>query len=183
MKNTMRGFAAIAMVVALLVPVDIAEATTSSYCGIRWGSVIKTGGNFERYARLTHVRAGRHGCFDRLVIDLKGGHEFYHVGYVDQVRIPEGGPVVPLRGGARLSVFLQAHTWDSQGRPTYRPANPAGLVDVSGWRTFRQVALAYSFEYGTAFGVGVRARLPFRVFNLPSANGGSRLVVDVAHRW
>lgn len=30
---------------------------------------------------------------------------------------------------------------------------------------------------------GVRARLPFRVFVLDGPGSGSRLVVDVAHRW
>jgi hypothetical protein len=29
----------------------------------------------------------------------------------------------------------------------------------------------------------VRARLPFRVFSLAGPGAGSRLVIDVAHRW
>jgi len=29
----------------------------------------------------------------------------------------------------------------------------------------------------------VRARLPFRVFVLAGPGNGSRLVIDVAHRW
>jgi hypothetical protein len=51
-------------------------------------------------------------------------------------------------------------------------------VNVSGYRTFRQVAWAGSFEGQTNIGLGVRARLPFRVFTMPG-----RLVVDVAHLW
>jgi hypothetical protein len=51
-------------------------------------------------------------------------------------------------------------------------------VNVSGYRTFRQVAWAGSFEGVTTVGLGTRARLPFRVFTLPG-----RVVVDVAHRW
>jgi hypothetical protein len=35
----------------------------------------------------------------------------------------------------------------------------------------------------TKIGLGVRARLPFRVFALAGPGGGSRLVIDVAHRW
>lgn len=143
----------------------------------------KTGGDFETYTRLTNVRAGRHECFDRLVIDLKAGQEYYKVSYVDQVHQPEGGPVVPLRGGARLAIFVQMHTWDSTGWPTYRPADPGELVDVTGWPTFRQVALAGSFEYGTQIGLGLRSRLPFRVFTLTGPTGESQLVIDVAHRW
>lgn len=33
------------------------------------------------------------------------------------------------------------------------------------------------------FGLGVRARLPFRAFTLPGPGNGTRLVIDVAHRW
>ena len=41
---------------------------------------------------------------------------------------------------------------------------------------------AGSFEGQTTFGVGVRTRLPFRVFALSGATG-TKLVIDVAHRW
>ncbi len=40
-----------------------------------------------------------------------------------------------------------------------------------------------TFEGYTTVGLGVRARLPFRVFELAGPGTGSRLVVDVAHRW
>ena len=56
-------------------------------------------------------------------------------------------------------------------------------VNVAGYTTFRQVAWAGSFEGQTSIGLGVRARLPFRVFTLAGPGGGSRIVVDVAHRW
>jgi hypothetical protein len=35
----------------------------------------------------------------------------------------------------------------------------------------------------TTLGVGVRARLPFRVTVLPGPGRHSRVVVDVAHTW
>ena len=41
--------------------------------------------------------------------------------------------------------------------------------------------MAGSFEGQTTIGLGVRARLPFRVFVLAGPGSGSRLVVDVAH--
>ena len=50
-------------------------------------------------------------------------------------------------------------------------------------RAFRQVAWAGSFEGYSSLGLGVRARLPFRVFALDGPDAGSRLVVDVAHFW
>ena len=54
---------------------------------------------------------------------------------------------------------------------------------VTGFSTFRQVSWAESQEGLTAVGLGVRARLPFRVFVLDGPGAGSRVVVDVAHRW
>ena len=56
-------------------------------------------------------------------------------------------------------------------------------MNVSGFDTFRQVASGGSFEGYTTVGLGVRARLPFRTFVLPGPGAGSRLVIDVAHRW
>ncbi len=43
--------------------------------------------------------------------------------------------------------------------------------------------LVSSYVGSTNFKLGVRARLPFRTFVLPGPGSGSRLVVDVAHRW
>ena len=57
------------------------------------------------------------------------------------------------------------------------------LLDPAGYRTFRHVAWAGSFEGQSTLGLGVRARLPFRVFLLDGPGTGSRMVVDVAHRW
>jgi hypothetical protein len=69
---------------------------------------------------------------------------------------------------------------------TYDPANPRQLVNVTDYRTFRQVARTGSSEGVTSLGLGVRARLPFRVTTLagfPGTSSGSRLAVDVAHAW
>jgi hypothetical protein len=54
---------------------------------------------------------------------------------------------------------------------------------VTDYRTFRQVAFAGSFEGQTTIGLGVRARLPFRVLTLTGPGTSSRIVVDVAHSW
>jgi hypothetical protein len=101
------------------------------------------------------------------------------VSYVDQVIEDPTGAVVPVRGGAKLQVNVAAPAYDSAtGQPTYVYSNRAELVDVTGYQTFRQVAWAGSFESTTSVGLGVRARLPFRVLSL-----GDRIVVDVAHFW
>lgn len=156
---------------------------SAAYCGITWGSTAKVATSTIRPAPITNVRAGRHACFDRMVVDLRGRAAGYNVRYVHQVRQPGSGFVVPLRGGARLSVTVLAPAYNDAGRPTYRPADPRNLVNVAGYTTFRQIALAGSFEGRTTFGLGVRARLPMRVFVVPGPGAGSRVVVDVAHRW
>jgi hypothetical protein len=45
------------------------------------------------------------------------------------------------------------------------------------------VTFFVTFEGQTTFGLGVRAWRPFRVFALSGPGDGSRVVIDVAHRW
>jgi hypothetical protein len=159
------------------------------YCGIRWGSLEKVSSpppEAPAQAPITNVRAGRHQCYDRLVIDMNAarGGAAWVVKYVPQVTGDPSGEPVPLAGGAFLQITVFAPDYDVfTGQPVYQPADRAHLVNVRGFRTFRQVAHAGSFEAVTTFGLGVRARLPFRVFSLAGPGNGSRLVIDVAHRW
>ena len=173
--------AAAAMVLAFSTPAPVAQAH-EPYCGIRWGSLEKVDADMSA-AQLVNVRAGRHACYDRLVLDFSGAIDGYRVSYVSAVRQDGSGQQVSLRGGARIQIVATAPAYTSWGSPTYRPTNLGELVNVSGWDTFRQVAWAGSFEGRTTIGLGVRARLPFRVFILDGPGNGSRLVVDVAHRW
>ena len=84
----------------------------------------------------------------------------------------------------RLPILLVCRRLGAQTyNPTYTPANRDEAVNVAGFQTFRQVAFAGTFEAVTQIGLGVRARLPFRVFTLDEPGNGSRLVIDVAHRW
>jgi hypothetical protein len=158
------------------------SATVTPYCGFRWGSLLEQH-PATAVAPLVNVRAGRHACFDRLVVDMSGKADGYRVEYVTQIYRGGSGYLVPLRGGARLSVIASAPAHDDDYLLTYRPANPAELVNVSGWRTFRQVSWGGTFEGESTIGLGVRARLPFRVFTLNGPGTGSRIVIDVAHRW
>ncbi len=158
-----------------------AQSSAGPYCGITWGSLAKTAGSYPT-APITSVRAGRHKCYDRLVVDLSGKAAAYRVKYVSTVTQDGSGTVVPLRGGAHLEIIVLAPAYTSTGTPTL-PATRSELVDVSGFSTFRQVAGAGSFEGQTTIGLGVRARLPFRLFTLAGPGSGSRLVIDVAHHW
>lgn len=172
----------VAMLLAGSVSAGSASAATP-YCGITWGSLPKqtSSAGSGVPAAIAGVRTGRHGCYDRLVVDIEGRGGSHWVEYVDYVKMDGSGFVVPLEGGAKLQIVTARSELDY--RPTYSPANRAWLADVTGYRTFRQVAFGGSFEANTTLGLGVRARLPFRVFVLDGPGSGSRLVVDVAHRW
>lgn len=141
-------------------------AQAAASCSTPWGSSAKTLTNTTQ-GTLYGVRAGRHECFDRVVLDLSRDKVGYRVRYVSAVYTQGQGVRMALRGGAFLEVV-------SQSMVTQRIAMP----NVSGYQTLRQVGFGGSFEGYTTIGVGVRARLPFRAFTVPN-----KLVIDVAHRW
>ena len=159
-----------------------AAASAAPYCGIRWGSLPESV-TATTSAQVENLRSGRHDCFDRLVVDLDGTVTGYSVSYVSRVEQLGSGQVVPLSGAADLQVLVEAAAYDDRGEATYSPRTPSHAVDVTGYRTFRQVAFTGSFEGQTLIGLGVRARLPMRAFVLDGPGDGSRLVIDVAHRW
>ena len=152
-----------ALAAGALVTPSPADATA---CSVSWGSLAKTSGA-TAHSTLTGLRTGQHACYDRLVLDLAASSIGYRVRYVTAVRDQGRGAVVPLRGGAFLQIDVNAMA-------TRRPAMP----NVTGYRTFRQVGWGGSFEGYSTVGLGVRARLPFRVFR-----NGTDLVIDVAHAW
>jgi hypothetical protein len=170
---------------ALVLP---GSAQAAPYCGITWGSTAKTNTAADT-EMVNGVRAGRHACFDRLVIDV-GGQDVsfgsYDVRYVPLVYSDGKGDAVPVRGAADLQVIVRAPAYDQHGNATFTPANRSEVVNVAGYTTFRQVAWAGTFEGQTTLALGVRARLPFRVFTLagtPNSDDTPRMVIDVAHRW
>lgn len=155
--------------------------TSASCDDMAWGSNAKHASRMST-AEIWRVRTGQHRCFDRMVVDMRsapaaGWHVRYHE--VNQEGI---GGVIPLRGNADLEVVALAPAYGRDGMSLFRPKDRWEVVDVTGYRTFRQVAYAGSFEGQTTFGLGVRTRLPFRVFAV-SGPSGTKLVVDVAHRW
>lgn len=155
-----------------------AASTAAPYCGIYWGSLDKSADPNLGAGPVTNIRAGRHDCYDRLVFDIDGPAATFTAGYVGAVYEDGSGDLVPLRGGAFLHIVVIADSYSS-----FVPKNQTDVVNVAGWQTFRQVAFAGNFESYYSVGLGVRARLPFRVFTLDGPGGGSRVVVDVAHRW
>ena len=170
--------AAIAMVAMLGTAASAAPvAAQSPYCGIHWGSAPKHAGTMVQ-SRIRQVRAGEQACFDRLVIQLGTGQKpGYRVEYVARIIQDPSGKVIPVRGGAKLHITVLAPV-----RAGF-PISSRHIVNVTGFRTFRQVVGAGSFEGITSFGLGVRAKLPFRVFILNGPGARHRLVIDIANRW
>lgn len=167
-------------ITASAAPGGASRATTP--CPTGWGSISK-GSPDAGAVPLADVRTGRHDCYDRIVFDVPGGggHLGYFVRYVDRLHQDGSGDRIPVSGGAILEVRVAAPSYDPESGGVAYPgevAEPLPDVDISGYRTFRDTRFAGSFEGETQIGLGLRARLPFRVLQLPD-----RLVVDVAHSW
>jgi hypothetical protein len=163
-------------------------AASGPYCGIRWGSLTKDSPTMTQ-APITGARTGRHRCFDRLVIDLGGMPAAGYSAYYSTGFYAEGsGAPLLVAGGAVITISTHAPASDAQGNPTvtWGPGTVIRRPDqfsAARFRTFRDLVFGGSYEGYSSFGLGVRARLPFRVFRLAGPDGGSRLVIDVAHRW
>ncbi len=178
--RALRVFAAMLVVVAVIGTGSTASATNR--CPrVFWGSLPKESSHVGLDTHLVDVRVGRHACFDRLVVDLDGPTTGYRIRYVEELSQDGSGHPVPVSGGAIIAITVSAPAHED-GQPTIDDA-AVDATDVGRFRTFRDVAWAGSFEGLTTLGLGVRARLPFRVFPLDGPGKGSRLVVDVAHSW
>jgi hypothetical protein len=183
MKKPIAAAATAALALGLGLGMGVAApppATAAAYCGITWGSLAKVK-NIESTAQITSVRTGRHTCFDRMVVNLRYKIKGYDVRY-GRVYTEGQGERIPLKG-TDLRIIVKARTYTDSGQATYAPADWDNVANVKDYRTFRQVAYGGSFEGQTTFGLGVRARLPMRAFILDGPGTGSRLVIDVAHRW
>ncbi|MFJ4525636.1 hypothetical protein ACIP4Y_32620 [Streptomyces sp. NPDC088810] len=155
---------------------------TAAACPTGWGSGAK-GGTTLGADHLEDIRTGQHECYDRIVFDVPGGGDQigYHVQYVDRFYADPSGQYIPVAGGAILDIRVGAWSYDLEaGVPTYPGKVGQALpgVNISGYSSFRDTRFGGTFEGQTQVGLGVRARLPFRVIQLDD-----RVVVDVAHSW
>ncbi|MGY1707883.1 hypothetical protein ACI8AC_00035 [Geodermatophilus sp. SYSU D00758] len=174
-----------AVLLALGTTTALAPAAAATTCPVLpWGSLPEVAGDLAAEP-VADVRTGRHPCFDRVVFDIGGpGPHAWDVRYVDVVHQAGSGFPHPVPGGAVLSVRLGHPVHDRSAGGLLVFDEPAGPVaDVGGHDTLRAVHLVGSFEGQTQFAVGVRARLPVRVFALDGPGAASRVVLDVAHRW
>ena len=180
---TLTGVTVPAIAAVMPTPTIATEASADT-CATRWGSGVASVPTGSA-APVVSAGAGGHDCFDRVVFDIVGPAAGYHVEYVREVLQDGSGDEVPVPGGARLQVVLHHPAYDEEGNQTLVPAVRAGdeVTDVRGYSALRSVVYGGSFEGDTTFGVGVRDRLPYRVFTLDGPGAASRIVVDVAHRW
>jgi hypothetical protein len=106
-------------------------------------------------APITNLRAGRHSCFDRLVVDLHAKGANYSVRYLRVVLNQGEGAPIPLRGSARLENVVKALINDvNTGAQTFHFANRKELSNVKGFAPLRQVSFGGSFEGYTTIGLG-----------------------------
>ena len=191
MRKASRGalLTAAAMVglsLAVAAPNAFAEGsagTTATACETGWGSLPKTAKE-NAPALLTNIRTGSHDCYDRMVFDIPAGNTSpigYYAQYVDTFEQDGSGDPIPVSGGAILEIRVYASSYDTQNHKVTYPAKakqPLPGVDLTGYKTFRDAKFGASFEGYSQVGLGVRARLPFKVTQL-----SGKLVVDVAHTW
>jgi hypothetical protein len=181
---TLTGVTVPAVAAVMPTPTAATESSAGSTCATSWGSGA-TSVPTASGAPVVGAGAGGHDCFDRVVFDIAGPAAGYHVEYVREVVQDGSGDEVPVPGGSRLQVVLHHPAYDEAGNRTFVPAVSPGdeVADVRGYSALRSVVYGGSFEGDTTFGVGVRDRLPYRVFTLDGSGAASRIVVDVAHRW
>lgn len=178
-----RLFLFLVLAIAGTIPLAAGASATPGYCGLSWGSLPKAA-SAQNASPLVQVRTGRHACFDRVVFQVAGSvGAGYRVEYVPTVYQDGSGAPLAVPGGARLAVTLHHPAHDEAGEPTFFVPVGRQAANVAGYDTLRSVVWGGSFEGSSTFGVGTRARLPFRVFVLDGPGGDSRIVLDVAHRW
>ena len=123
--------------------------------------------------KLTTLRAGRHGGYDRVVFQLDGSIPYYSVHYVPQVHLDGSGEPLRLRGAAFLEVVIRAPTHDERYRPVLTPTRLR-----PDFPALREVNAPASFEGQTTAGIGLAHRVGFRVLELANP---TRIVIDLAH--
>ena len=160
----------------------VGKAASATACSTVWGSGTKSATDAHTKP-LKNITTSRTACYDRMVFEVGSGagKTGYHVGYVNAFHQDGSGEQIPVKGGAILQIFASTPSYDTgSGRPTYagKAGQPLPGVHLSGYRTFKDTKFGASFEGQTQVGLGVRAKLPFRVLQ-----SGDKLIVDVAHTW
>src|SRR3954453_17044080 len=132
MRKLLGGLVALGVTAVLIG--TLGASVSAADCVTNWGSLPKGALADSTQGPLDSLRTGRHDCYDRLVLNVAGTGFGYRAEYVDHVVQDGSGAPVPLRGGAKVRIIVQANA--AIGFPASAPE----LADVSGYATFRQVA-------------------------------------------
>jgi hypothetical protein len=154
----------------------------------RWGTRPVVGSTVMTPSPLYLTRVGQHACYDRVVFDINGPEAVgFAARYVPVVLADASGKPVPVAGRAAFEVTVRAPIFgtDNQGnQPWVKPPalgqNLVAPATIAGWSSLRAVTFAGSFEGQTTVAVGVRERLPFRVF-VSSSGSYQHVVLDISH--
>ncbi len=123
---------------------------------------------------LRDMRTGRHGTYERLVLEFKGSFGPVRVGYVPAVTEDPSGRRVSMQGEA----FLQVVVHSAAARWLSAPGAYRGPDTLTpGYRTMKQVKITGDFEAVLSVAVGLSRIAGFQVTRL---RGPDRLVIDVA---
>jgi hypothetical protein len=159
------------------------KQAAAPYCGITWGSLEKSGGALLSVA-LREVRTGKHECYDRVVFEFDGPANGFNVSYRDVFTEGVGDLMNPyVAGGAVLGVQLMSPAYNDDYSWVFPARSGAHVAAVVSYQTLRDVMFGGSFEGYSTFAIGVRAKLPFRVFVLAGPGSHGRIVIDIAHHW
>ena len=150
--------------VAAIGPVWPIEPRTIAAAGSRQGLPV-----------LKAIRTGRHGSYDRFVLEFTGSFGAANVRYVPVVRADPSDKVVPLKGLSFLQVVVQGAVAHWPAAPSTPYGGPSTVTP--GYPTLKQVSISGDFEAVLSFGVGLARTAGFQVTRLRSPD---RLVVDVA---
>src|SRR6266851_4280273 len=94
------GATAVASVSTAAAPA-VAVTHHAAGCSTNWGTNAKHRGD-QAITVAPGVRAGKHGCFDRLVIDMSGGKQPpFSARYVKQIVADPSGKILKVRGKAK----------------------------------------------------------------------------------
>ncbi len=110
----------------LLAVVLLAAPASAAACSTPFGSLPKDDTAMGT-GEVDTVRAGRHACFDRLVVAIDGPPAGYNVRYVDQVTADGSGAVVRTPGSARLQVIVRHPSFTPVPLPNVAVGCPVDL--------------------------------------------------------
>src|SRR5258706_15838049 len=124
------GATAVASVGTAAAPA-VAVTHHAAGCSTNWGTNAKHRGDqaITVATRVRGVRAGKHGCFDRLVIDMSGGKQPpFSARYVKQIVADPSGKILKGRGKAKNLIVVRG----PGGAPQH--PNPVNLGEGAGFK-------------------------------------------------